>query len=203
LTPLAKEALQQYPWPGGLRELYSVLEGAVLQSSGAVITPDLLPAQLHMVNDGRQAPANVPPPYPQRFDAGRFNAGNQVRDVYPPPARQPRAAVRALDIEAPQSADAASASVMGWSTEEAAGEEIPLFSPGEPLSAENNLPSFPVPSVRIMRHRYGELEKRMIVDMLTLHDNDVAAAAKELRMRESSLRKRLAMYSIEISDSMI
>ena len=74
LTPLCKEALQSYPWPGGLRELYAVLEGAVALAVGAVITPDLLPPQLHLVVQGLLNHAPLPEPFPVSYDPRRFTA---------------------------------------------------------------------------------------------------------------------------------
>ncbi len=47
ISPEALELLLQYPWPGNVRELQSVVRQAVLNSSGPVIAPEFLPAELH------------------------------------------------------------------------------------------------------------------------------------------------------------
>jgi two-component system nitrogen regulation response regulator GlnG len=46
IAPEALEMLQQYSWPGNIRELQGVIEQAMLQSSGPVLTPELLPEEL-------------------------------------------------------------------------------------------------------------------------------------------------------------
>jgi two-component system nitrogen regulation response regulator GlnG len=45
-TPETLEILKQYPWPGNLRELQSVLKQSLLQTTGPVLVPDFLPALL-------------------------------------------------------------------------------------------------------------------------------------------------------------
>ncbi len=45
-SPEAMELLVRYGWPGNVRELQSVLKRAVLQSSGPVLLPEFLPADL-------------------------------------------------------------------------------------------------------------------------------------------------------------
>jgi two-component system NtrC family response regulator len=60
LSPEALKVLSQYPWPGNVRELENVMERAVILSSGSVITPQDLPAEL--------APAAAEP----RLDIDRF-----------------------------------------------------------------------------------------------------------------------------------
>ncbi len=42
--PEALERLKNYPWPGNIRELQSVLKKALLQARGAVLLPSFLPA---------------------------------------------------------------------------------------------------------------------------------------------------------------
>ncbi|MCL2497468.1 MAG: PAS domain-containing protein [Symbiobacteriaceae bacterium] len=186
LTPLAKDALQRYPWPGGLRELYSVLEGAVLQASGSVITPDLLPQQLHLVNQGQLSPHPIPPSYPQRYSPLRFSA-TLLADDASAPLFLPREAylAAALDQE-----------LLPDNTQEA--ENLELSPVSEPESSNPDEGLLLQPSTRSQQRRYGELEKRMIIDALQIHDNDLRAAAKELGMRETTLRRRLIQYQISI-----
>jgi two-component system nitrogen regulation response regulator GlnG len=58
---IADEALgrlRNYPWPGNIRELQSVLKQALLQASGTVLLPTFLPEPL----GGPSEPATVSPP---------------------------------------------------------------------------------------------------------------------------------------------
>jgi two-component system nitrogen regulation response regulator GlnG len=43
ISPEALEVLQNYPWPGNIRELQSVVRQCVLKATGPVIVPDFLP----------------------------------------------------------------------------------------------------------------------------------------------------------------
>src|SRR5207244_1005344 len=43
VAPDAMERLRDYPWPGNIRELQSVLKQALLQASGTVLLPAFLP----------------------------------------------------------------------------------------------------------------------------------------------------------------
>jgi two-component system NtrC family response regulator len=52
--------LLQYPWPGNVRELENLIERAVILSSGQVVTPRDLPAEL------------APPPEEARLDIDGF-----------------------------------------------------------------------------------------------------------------------------------
>ncbi|MGH7451036.1 MAG: helix-turn-helix domain-containing protein [bacterium] len=45
-APAAMAKMQSYQWPGNVRELANAVERAVVLTSGAEITPDLLPPQL-------------------------------------------------------------------------------------------------------------------------------------------------------------
>jgi two-component system nitrogen regulation response regulator GlnG len=46
IAPEALERLRLYPWPGNIRELQGVLKRAILQATGAVLIPALLPESL-------------------------------------------------------------------------------------------------------------------------------------------------------------
>lgn len=46
VSPEAMALLADYAWPGNLRELQSVLKHAMVETSGTVIMPDVLPAQV-------------------------------------------------------------------------------------------------------------------------------------------------------------
>jgi two-component system nitrogen regulation response regulator GlnG len=73
ITPEALEILQQYPWPGNIRELQSVLKQALLQATGTVLIPDFLPAFL---TAGPTAPGttaeSAPPASGDSVDWSRF-----------------------------------------------------------------------------------------------------------------------------------
>jgi two-component system, NtrC family, response regulator AtoC len=83
IQPLPDETwtrLRNYPWPGNIRELQSVLKQSLLQMSGAVLLPEFLPAAL-------QADARPTPPTGNgdsrtwdRFIDDRISAGSE--DVY-------------------------------------------------------------------------------------------------------------------------
>jgi two-component system nitrogen regulation response regulator GlnG len=47
------DLLQQYSWPGNIRELQSVIQHALLVASGSVIVPDFLPAALRQESTAR------------------------------------------------------------------------------------------------------------------------------------------------------
>jgi len=46
VSPEALALLQQYPWPGNIRELQSALKQAMLHASGPVLVPEFLPAAI-------------------------------------------------------------------------------------------------------------------------------------------------------------
>lgn len=46
ISPAALELLTNYPWPGNIRELQSVVRNAILHTTGTVIVPDFLPAEV-------------------------------------------------------------------------------------------------------------------------------------------------------------
>lgn len=54
ITPEAMQALQQYRWPGNIRELQSVLKQSLLQMQGAVLLPGHLP--LHVQKNDESDP---------------------------------------------------------------------------------------------------------------------------------------------------
>jgi DNA-binding NtrC family response regulator len=43
LAPATLDLLKQYPWPGNIRELQSVIQHAILVAAGSVIVPEFLP----------------------------------------------------------------------------------------------------------------------------------------------------------------
>ncbi len=59
VAPEAMTMLKDYPWPGNIRELQTVLKHALLHSFGPILLPDFLPAELR---DGAPAPPPLPPP---------------------------------------------------------------------------------------------------------------------------------------------
>jgi len=62
LSPQALEYLTNYSWPGNVREMYSVVQQAVLNAIGPIIIPEFLPRQ---ITDGHSSVlASVPAPPP-------------------------------------------------------------------------------------------------------------------------------------------
>lgn len=67
ISPEALELLQNYSWPGNIRELQSVLQQAVLKASSPVIVPEFLPAPIrgelpeHPIASNPAEPACQPP----------------------------------------------------------------------------------------------------------------------------------------------
>ena len=62
ISPAALDLLRQYPWPGNIRELQSVVRNAILHTTGTVIVPDFLPPEVRnpSVSDtGGATPTNL------------------------------------------------------------------------------------------------------------------------------------------------
>lgn len=57
ISPAAVELLREYSWPGNVRELQSVVKQALLKTSGPVIVPASLPAEIREMR-GKQPAAN-------------------------------------------------------------------------------------------------------------------------------------------------
>src|SRR5215813_13041015 len=80
-APETLERLRNYPWPGNIRELQSVLKQALLQASGAVLLPAFLPEPLG-------GDCAVTPPAPSAGEPGeetfviRQRVASDVRDLY-------------------------------------------------------------------------------------------------------------------------
>src|SRR4029077_16269118 len=58
VAPEALERLRNYPWPGNIRELQSILKQALLQASGTVLLPAFVPEPL----GGHSELAQLSPP---------------------------------------------------------------------------------------------------------------------------------------------
>jgi DNA-binding NtrC family response regulator len=58
IRPDALRALEQFAWPGNIRQLENVLQQAVLGATGDVLTPADLPAMLQAGGDGRSVAAS-------------------------------------------------------------------------------------------------------------------------------------------------
>jgi two-component system nitrogen regulation response regulator GlnG len=52
ISPTALDLLKQYPWPGNIRELQSVVRNAILHTTGTVIVPDFLPPEVRNPANG-------------------------------------------------------------------------------------------------------------------------------------------------------
>jgi two-component system nitrogen regulation response regulator GlnG len=76
-APETLEILQQYPWPGNLRELQSVLKQGLLQATGPVLIPDFLPP---LTTAERREKATPAAGDWDQFITERLRAGSQ--DLY-------------------------------------------------------------------------------------------------------------------------
>ncbi len=59
ISPAAKKLLEEYSWPGNIRELRNMMERAVLLSAGCELQPEHLPVE-KMTSTFRQTPAVIP-----------------------------------------------------------------------------------------------------------------------------------------------
>jgi DNA-binding NtrC family response regulator len=55
-SPDALETLLNYPWPGNVRQLQSVLKQAIVQATGPVLLADFLPSEVHLQETAAEAP---------------------------------------------------------------------------------------------------------------------------------------------------
>jgi two-component system nitrogen regulation response regulator GlnG len=86
VDPKALERLGNYPWPGNIRELQSVLKQALLQASGTVLLPAFLPELAGRPGESGPAP-------PTAADLGleafiRQQLGPDTQDLYADTHRQ-------------------------------------------------------------------------------------------------------------------
>jgi two-component system nitrogen regulation response regulator GlnG len=79
--------LQNYTWPGNIRELQSVLKQAILQCNGAVLLPSFLPEPLRGQEEARVSPQPAGDPGSETFVI-RQRIGSDVRDLYTESHRQ-------------------------------------------------------------------------------------------------------------------
>jgi two-component system, NtrC family, nitrogen regulation response regulator GlnG len=68
IAPEAMALLRDYPWPGNIRELQSVLKQALLLAAGPILVPDFLPASLRKGGADRQAAALASLPQADSLD---------------------------------------------------------------------------------------------------------------------------------------
>ena len=68
IAPEAMALLRDYPWPGNIRELQSVLKQALLLAAGPILVPDFLPASLRKGGADRQAAALASQPQADSLD---------------------------------------------------------------------------------------------------------------------------------------
>jgi two-component system nitrogen regulation response regulator GlnG len=86
VAPEALERLCNYPWPGNIRELQSVLKQALLQASGTVLLPAFLP---ELPGGSSEAAAGAPPGVDFGLEAFiRERLGPEARDLYAETHRQ-------------------------------------------------------------------------------------------------------------------
>jgi two-component system response regulator PilR (NtrC family) len=61
VTPEALAVLEQYHWPGNIRELENVVERAMVLGSSELLEPDGLPTSLRQPRDRHDVPLELPP----------------------------------------------------------------------------------------------------------------------------------------------
>lgn len=71
VAPETLEVLSNYPWPGNLRELQSVLKHAVVEATGPILLPEFLPDPLRHPGDSLDSSSSHPP--------GHAEFVNQIR----------------------------------------------------------------------------------------------------------------------------
>jgi transcriptional regulator with PAS, ATPase and Fis domain len=76
----ALRALAAYPWPGNIRELRNVVESSVLLAEGDVIGRELLPADLHQVDDSGEISLDAQEPPAALHQVERFAIDSALRN---------------------------------------------------------------------------------------------------------------------------
>ena len=61
VSPEALSILENYRWPGNIRELENVIERALVLGSGDVLEAEALPPDLHLSRDLQEVPVEIPP----------------------------------------------------------------------------------------------------------------------------------------------
>src|SRR3989440_12737637 len=80
LNPEARRMMNDYGWPGNVRQLESAIERAILLCEGDMITPDDLPSELQQESRGTSAGAFKLPPEGISFEEGEKNLNLQPID---------------------------------------------------------------------------------------------------------------------------
>ncbi len=61
VSPEALAILENYRWPGNIRELENVIERALVLGSGEILEAEALPPDLHVSRDAQEVPVEIPP----------------------------------------------------------------------------------------------------------------------------------------------
>jgi len=80
LNPEARRMMNEYAWPGNVRQLESAIERAILLCEGDMITPDDLPSELQQESRGTSAGAFKLPPEGISFEEVEKNLILQAMD---------------------------------------------------------------------------------------------------------------------------
>jgi Response regulator containing CheY-like receiver, AAA-type ATPase, and DNA-binding domains len=97
LSAAAMRVLESHSWPGNVRQLFSALEYAVVQSDGPVILPRHLPRELRRAESSSRAETEDPGEQPEQRGHGRL--GSRYYRGSADPADE-RAAIRRVLAEA-------------------------------------------------------------------------------------------------------
>ena len=93
ISPAAMDALENFPWPGNIRQLENFVQQAVLVSSGPELLLEHLPEQLRHYRPPEQASAPEPPRDTlvhnrEALEAQRHPAGARQQRLQPLPCRR-------------------------------------------------------------------------------------------------------------------
>ncbi|MFH5802540.1 sigma-54-dependent transcriptional regulator [Alienimonas sp. DA493] len=192
IAPEAVELLRNYAWPGNVRELQSVLRKAILHSTGPVIVPKDLPAEVRGDRRavGPASPLSGPPA------TGRPAERPAETPAAPPP---PDAAAS----PAPPAPDAAAASANGQPTGEASPQPTPAPEPPKETGPPSDLrPLLDAALAENSEDIYADslelMERYVVTRILDRTGGNQSRAAKLLGITRGSLRNKIRGLGITI-----
>ena len=193
LSPEALHVLQQYAWPGSVRELENVLERAVMFSSGDEIDPEAITGL--MTSGGGSSvdsldPQHDPGSHPQLVSAEMRGivSATSVPGVYRVDSKKP--AVAAI----PSRGDSLSASGLSGErdAETEASTQATTKAANQDVLADGNLARLKAPWPTLANMERLHLERTLVEAM-----NNKSLAAKLLGIDRSVLRRKLKIYGLD------